>query len=187
MSLRLFAAISPSDEMRDRLVALQPGLPEGRLTTWENLHLTLAFFGEVDGARAGDLHAALGAIRAPGFDLLLDGVGAFGGARPRLLHAGVAPAPGLSHLQGKIAQAARGTGINLPAERYAPHVTLKRLKPGEMSPTRVARWLEAGAGFLAGPSPVEEFHLMRSTLGRAAPSYEAIASYRFASDATRRP
>lgn len=177
--MRLFASIAPPDEIRDRLAALQPGLPEGRLTTWENLHLTLAFFGEVDGRTAEDLHAALGAIRAPGFDLLLDGVGAFGGARPRALYAGAAPAPGLTRLHEKVAQAARAAGIALPGERYVPHVTLKRLKPGEMNPARVARWLETGAAFRAGPVHVDRFALMRSTLGRVGPVYETIAAYRF--------
>lgn len=183
--MRLFAAIALPDEMRDRLVALQAGLPSGRLTAWENLHLSLAFFGELDGARAEDLHAALGGVRAPGFDLALDGVGAFGGARPRLLFAGIAPAPGLTHLHEKVAQAARGAGVAMPAERYAPHVTLKRLKPGELPARRVARWLEGGAGFFAGPVPVREFALFRSTLGRVAPIYEEIERYRLKPPAGR--
>ncbi|MEX2519145.1 MAG: RNA 2',3'-cyclic phosphodiesterase [Paracoccaceae bacterium] len=175
--MRLFAAIAPPDEARSRLIALQAGLPAGRLTTEANLHLSLAFFGELDGAAAADLHAALGAIRAAPFDLALDGVGAFGGSRPRLLYAGVRPTPGLSHLHAKVAQAARGAGAELPAERYTPHITLKRLKPGEMPPARVARWLEAGAAFFSGPFRVEAFSLQRSTLGRVGPVYEEVARY----------
>lgn len=178
--MRLFAALSPPDEFRDRLAALQEGLPEGRLTAWENFHVSLAFFGEVDGAKAEDLHAALGAVRAPGFDLWLDGVGAFGGARPRLLYAGLRPAPALTALHDKVAQAGRAAGVPSPAERYAPHVTLKRLKPGEMAPARIARWFEGNAAFMAGPFSVSGFGLFRSTLGRAAPVYEEIASYRLA-------
>lgn len=175
--MRLFAAISPPDEWRDRLAALQAGLPDGRLTRWENLHLSLAFFDEVDGRRAEDLHAALGAVSAPAFDLWLDGTAAFGGAKPRLLYAAARRDPALMHLRDKVAQAARGAGVALGAERYAPHVTLKRLKPGEMTHGRIARWLEAGAGFLAGPARVTAFSLFRSTLGRAAPIYEEIARY----------
>lgn len=179
---RLFAAIPLPAETRDRLVSLQAGLTSGRLTPWENLHLTLVFFGEVDGALAKDLHSALGAIRAPGFDLTLDGVERFGRPHPRLLFAGVRPASGLLHLREKVAQAARGAGVALPAERYAPHVTLKRLKPGEMPARRIARWLEGGAGFLAGPLPVRDFGLYRSTLGRVAPVYEEIARYELAAE-----
>ncbi|WP_340108102.1 RNA 2',3'-cyclic phosphodiesterase [Pikeienuella sp. HZG-20] len=184
--MRLFAAIGFEPEIRDRLSALQRGVPEGRVTAWENLHLSLGFFGEVDGAVAADLHAALGAIRAPAFEITLDGVAAFGGARPRLLYAGVRAEPALFHLQSKVAQAARGAGVALPAERFSPHVTLKRLKPGEMSASRVARWLQAGGGFMAGPILVESFGLFRSTLGRAAPVYEEIARYPLADGAGRR-
>lgn len=175
--MRLFAAMAPPDDARGRLIGLQAGLPDGRLTTEVNLHISLAFFGEVDGAVATDLHAALGAIRATPFDLALDGVGAFGGARPRLLYAGVRPSPGLLHLQAKVTQAARGAGVELPAGRYTPHVTLKRLKPGEMRPARVARWLEAGGAFFSGPFLVEEFSLQRSTLGRIGPVYQEVARY----------
>ncbi|QIE56447.1 RNA 2',3'-cyclic phosphodiesterase [Pikeienuella piscinae] len=184
--MRLFAAIAPPDKLRDRLVALQAGLPSGRLTAWENLHLSLAFFGELDGARAEDLHAALGGVRAPEFDLTFDGVGAFGGARPRLLYAGVGASPALFHLHDRVAQAARDAGVAMPAERYAPHVTLKRLKPGEMPAGRVARWLAGGAGFFAGPVPVRDFRLYRSTLGRVAPVYDEVARYGLAAPAGRR-
>lgn len=178
--MRLFAAISPPDDLRDRLIALQEGLPEGRLTTWRNLHLTLAFFDEVDGAQAEDLHAALGAIRAPAFGIWADGVGAFGAARPRLLYTGVRPAPELAALHEKVAQAARSAGVLISGGRYTPHFTLKRLRAGEMPPPRTARWLEGNGAFLAGPVMVSGFSLFRSTLGRVAPVYEEIAAYRLA-------
>jgi len=93
--LRLFAGLSLPDAVTARLALTQPGLP-GRPVAPETMHLTLAFFGETDEATAGDLHAALGAVRCPGFDLWLDGVGAFGGARPRSIHALARPEPLLS-------------------------------------------------------------------------------------------
>lgn len=178
--MRLFAAFGFEPEIRDRLVGLQKGLPEGRLTPWENLHLSLAFFDEVDGAVAADLHSALDGIKARAFDIMLENVDAFGGSRPRLLYADVRPEPGLSHLRNKIAQAARDAGVTMPAERFTPHVTLKRLHPGEMSAPRVARWLQASGGFMAGPLHVEEFSLFRSTLHPVAPVYHEVARYSFA-------
>lgn len=175
--MRLFAAIAPPDDVRDRLASVQAGLPEGRLTRWENLHLTLSFFGEVNGREAEDIHTTLCAVSAPGFDLWLDGVDALGGARPRLLFADVRPEAALSHLHRKVEQAARLAGVDIPAERYKPHVTLKRLKPGELSQGRAAKWLAANSGFLAGPIPIASFGLYRSSLGRTAPIYEEIARY----------
>lgn len=182
--MRLFAAISAPDDLRHRLIALQAGLPEGRLTLWRNLHLTLAFFDEVDGAQAEDLHAGLGAIRAEAFDIWADGVGAFGGVRPRLLYAGVRASAELNALHDRVAQAAREAGISISRERYTPHFTLKRLRSGEMPPARAARWLEGNGAFLAGPIRVSGFSLFRSTLGHAAPIYEEMADYRLTAPAT---
>ncbi len=177
MSLRLFAALDLPDEARDRLASLQHGLPEGRITAWENLHLTLAFFGEADGRKAEDLHAALGALRAEAFDWRLDGTGAFGGKSPRALFAAAGPEPALTRLHEKAEQAGRAAGFAAAAERYRPHVTLKRLHQGEMSPARVARWLEATGHFLFGPIRAGSFTLFRSTLGRVGPTYEPLARY----------
>ncbi|GHV42185.1 hypothetical protein FACS189490_10600 [Clostridia bacterium] len=51
IDLRLFTAINFSDDTRSRLLALrdelQSGAVRGRFSALENLHLTLAFIGEV--------------------------------------------------------------------------------------------------------------------------------------------
>lgn len=175
--MRLFAAVDLPEEMRDRLAGLQAGLPEGRLTTWENLHLTLAFFGEAGAREAEELHLALGRVKGAPFDLWIDGTGAFGGAKPRLLFAAARPSSDLTRLHERVEQAGRDASFPRPAERYRPHVTLKRLHAGEMSAARAARWLEATGGALIGPARVEAFVLFRSTLGHARPVYEALARY----------
>lgn len=184
--MRLFAALSPPDEARDRLIAAQSGLPDGRLVSRENLHLTLGFFGEVDGPTAEDLHAALAAIAAPGFDLWLDGAGAFGGSgadgggKMRALYMAARPDPALNRLHEKVAQAARAAGVAMEAKRFTPHVTLTRLRPGRSDPRRVAEWLSAAGAFLSGPHAVASFGLFRSTLGRRGPTYEEMARYELA-------
>lgn len=174
--LRLFAAIAPPPDLRERLEFLQRGLP-GRRVAPENLHLTLAFFGEIAEPVAVDLHAALSAIDAPRFWVTLDGAGAFGGAKPKLIYAAVRPEPALDHLRAKVLQAARGAGLDIPAERYTPHVTLSRIAPGTVSSAEAAKALAARAAFLVGPVAVEAFHIYRSHLGRAGPSYAELATY----------
>jgi 2'-5' RNA ligase len=159
--LRLFAALDLPAAVKDRLVALQRGL-DGRLTTPDQMHLTLAFFGEQSEPVAQDLHDALGAIAAPGFTLWLDGAGTFGGAKPTIFYAAVRPEPALDHLE---------------AARYTPHVTLARFGPGQITAEKAARLIEARAAFLAGPVAVTRFDLYRSDLGRAGASYTALASY----------
>ncbi len=174
--IRLFAALSPPAAILDRLEMAREGLP-GRLSPRENFHVTLAFFGEMDEAQAADLHARLLGLRGAAFDYWLDGVGAFGGTRPRLIYAAVRPEPGLTLLHEKIAQAGRDAGLTVPAERYTPHVTLSRLRPGEITDRACAKALEGRAAFLAGPAPARAFGLYRSDLGHAGPTYTKVQDY----------
>lgn len=174
--IRLFAALSLPDAVADRLASVQRGLP-GRLTAPGNMHVTLAFFGELAETTAADVDAALGAIRSPRFAFWLDGVGAFGGGKPRILYAAVRPDPALTALQHKVAQAGRTAGARVEAGRYTPHVTLTRLPAGEVGPQAAAKALSARAAFLAGPVEADAFHLFRSDLGRAGPAYTAVRDY----------
>ena len=174
--MRLFAAISPPDEARDRLEGLQSGLPAERRVPWENFHITLAFFGDVDGAQAKDLDAALGALRFAPFEAKLAGVDVFGGDRPRLIYAGVEASTPLTALQSSVVNAARAAGIALEAKRYVPHVTLARLW-GKRADERLLNWLTGAAAFAAPPFAVESFNLYSSTLGSGAPVYQALKTY----------
>ena len=173
--IRLFAALSLPPEITERLTALQAGLSGWRLSPERNLHVTLAFFGEIDQRKAADVDAALGGVRAPGFDLWLDGVDVFGAPRPRIAYAAVRPDPALSLLREKVRQAGREAGIELTSERYVPHVTLGR--GGARVDQRLTRWLESGAAFLVGPVAVTSFQLYRSDLGRGGPVYSEVAQY----------
>ncbi|MEM7271129.1 MAG: RNA 2',3'-cyclic phosphodiesterase [Pseudomonadota bacterium] len=172
--MRLFAALTPPESVRDRLEALQSGLA-GRHSPPENFHVTLAFFGELDPHQAQDLGLALEKVSAEPFEYWLDGVDVFGGARPRLAYAAVRPEPALKALRDAVRRAGSAAGVDLPAERYTPHITLSR-SPGKAD-ERLKRWLAGGARFLAGPIAATEFGLFRSDLGKGAPVYSEIARY----------
>ena len=78
---RLFVAIRPPRPIRERLMAAMGGISGARWQSDDQLHLTLRFIGEVDRHRAGDVHAALGAIRHPALEIALNGIGTFEPAR----------------------------------------------------------------------------------------------------------
>ncbi len=174
--MRLFAALSLPEDVVDRLAMLQPGLPPGRPVAPGNMHLTLCFFGDVQGHRAEDLHAALSAIRAPAFPLWLDGVDVFGRDKLRQVYAVARPEPALVHLHEKVEAAARAAGVVVDRQRFVPHVTLSRLKPSRAD-DRIGRWLAETAGLLIGPIEVAEFHLYQSMLTPSGPVYHELASY----------
>ena len=175
--IRAFAAIALPDAVRFDLSLVQQGLPLPRAVPEENLHLTLAFLGELPLSVLADVDLAFAAIRAPAFSVTLAGVDLFGGARARVVYAGVAAAPPLLHLQGKVETAARSAGVAVPARRFMPHVTLARLPERLENRERLERAV-AGRGGYSGPTfPVEAFHLFRSHLGRGGSVYEELASY----------
>lgn len=175
--IRSFLAIPLPSDMTDALDDIQTGLPGVNWAPEENLHLTLAFLGEQPRPLLEDLDAGLLRLAGAGFALTLRGVGAFGGAKPRLIYAGVAESEPLRRLQAKVATAVRGAGVDLAGRRYAPHVTLARFAPGRVRAEAVQAYLAAQAMFEAGPFDVSAFHLYRSDLGRDGARYETLARY----------
>lgn len=175
--IRSFVALTLPQDIRSALVLTQMALPLPRRVAPENLHLTLAFLGELSNPVLDEVHAALSDLRAPAFDLRLRGLGLFGGKRPRNLHAGVAPEPALEHLQAKVAQAARRAGVTLEARRFVPHVTLSRFSPEAADLPRLEQAVAAAGLFSAGPFRVDHFALMRSWLRQPEPEYDVLAEY----------
>lgn len=175
--IRAFVAISLPEAVRFDLMLVQQGLPVPRLVAPENLHLTLAFLGELPEPQVADVDLALGRVRAPRFELTPAGLGIFGGDRARAVYAGLRENAALRHLQGKVETAVRGAGIALPARRFLPHVTLARLSQRHPDPQRLERAVAGRAGY-AGPGfEVERFVLFRSHLVGQSPIYEELASY----------
>ena len=64
--IRLFTALSVPDDVADTLERRQSGLPGAKWRTRDQLHLTLAFYGEVEERRADDLAAELNRAAAGG-------------------------------------------------------------------------------------------------------------------------
>lgn len=177
--MRLFLALTVPAPTRDALAELQTALPMGRLVPAEDLHLTLAFVGEVDEVSAAGLHEEMERLRAPGFDLQAKGIGTFGGSSPRALWAGTAPEPQLPRLRDKIHSGLRRAGLELPRERFRPHFTLarfrRRLSGDEVE--RLRQFVQERSDFVAMPFAVEEFALFRSTLRPTGPIYERLVAY----------
>jgi len=175
--IRAFAAIALPEAVRLELALVGHGLPVPRPLPAENLHLTLVFLGEVPGPVLDDIDAAFGAVRAPRFDLGFGGLGLFGGSKPRVVYAAIAESPPLRHLQAKIETAARGAGMDEPARRYAPHVTLARLPERGVERARLERAVAGRPAPVAPGFPVDDFRLYRSRLGSAGAAYEELVRY----------
>jgi 2'-5' RNA ligase len=170
---RLFVALPLPDDISDLLLDLEDG-PEGlRWVHADSLHLTLRFIGEVDGAQAEDVAAALSALSSPTFDLRLGDVGCFAHRRHGALWAGVHPKEPVSDLARKVDRAVQSAGLPAETRAYHPHVTLARWS-GSRPP--IEAWLQRHAELASRSWRADSFILYESHLGRHGPQYETIAS-----------
>jgi len=173
--LRLFVGIEFPPELKLDLSLLCTGVPGARWIDPGNFHLTVRFIGEIPEDLAGDVDEALARLKARPFTLQLAGTGVFGGNRPHALWVGVERHPDLVRLHGKIDQALIRTGLAPEQRRFAPHVTLARLR--DPAPDGLGQFLAAHARFRAVPLPVEHFSLIASFPTKAGSVYEDQADY----------
>jgi 2'-5' RNA ligase len=177
--LRLFVAIGLPETVRQRLAALERGIPGARWLPPENLHLTLRFIGEVNEGLAEDAASALSHVHAPAFTMTLAGVGHFGHLqRAHSVWAGVEPCPPLSRLRDNIESALVRAGFRPEGRKFKPHVTLARVK-GETG-HHLANFLAEHNTYRDGPVAVNAFSLYVSHLSRSGAIYEAAETYRLA-------
>jgi 2'-5' RNA ligase len=172
----LFVGLALPEEIRSRLAGLCNGLPGARWVRPESLHLTLRFIGEVDESRFEDIDIALKRFQAPAFELLFEGVDIFGRDRaPHTLWAGVRRSLALNNLHAKVERAIVAAGLPPDGRKFAPHVSLARLKgkPGE----RLGAFVTAHADFRAGPAAIGHFVLFSSFLSRGGAIYTPEVAY----------
>lgn len=177
--MRSFLAIPVPEEQAEALLDVQHALEVGRPVPPENWHVTLAFLGNQTEDVLEHLHDRLADLEAPAFDMRIAGVDIFGGRKPSLLYAGVTRSNALRHLRKKVRQAVRRADIDLPRERFRPHVTLARFRKRltMLETQRIAGVLEAWGDVEAGILPVAHFTLYRSIAGADGMIYEPLAEY----------
>lgn len=167
---RLFVAIRPPEEVRDRLIDVM----EGADLRWQDdsqLHLTLRFVGEVDRPMANDLASALTSLACPSFHLTIHGVGRFDHGRRGALWAGVKPKQELRALAAKIERACQSAGLEPERRAYHPHITLARWNGGK---PKLDNWLEQHSALRSEPWLAREFILYESHLGQSGAHYQPI-------------
>ncbi len=182
--LRLFTALTIPEDVLDTIESwwksARHALPrrDWRLLPRENWHLTLAFYGEIDGGLLGDLKQALARELAgrQALDLRSRGVGTFPGPeRPRVFWLGV-DGPGLETLARHCLQAARALPSQAGGDEHAfkGHLTLARARAGRRFDPRC---------LLAMPPPPRlqwragTIDLTRSRLRPEGARYEILTRY----------
>jgi 2'-5' RNA ligase len=183
--MRLFVAIELPDAVRKHLLRLQdllrPIIP-ARWTQTEQLHLTLKFLGETPDE---DLPRLIEAMRNVAVDqtiqLQTQAVVYFPTRGPlRIVAVAMEDVGGFcAALQQRIDQACHDVGFRLDNRRFAPHITLARVKQHVPADSR-QHALSLASPLLPGPIfDVDDFSLMESHLDQGGPVYTRAAHFEF--------
>lgn len=167
---RLFFGLDLPDECRQQIIAWRAQTftaEAGHPVAAENLHLTLAFLGEVSAEKTQALMQLAGRIRQPGFELTLDDAGFW--PRSGVVWLGPRQAPrGLLQLADLLRSQAARSGCYQSPQPFHPHVTLLRQAlPPVSLPPRNFRW----------SLPVERFVLFQSHYSRGRTRYKELAAW----------
>ncbi|MGB5144871.1 MAG: RNA 2',3'-cyclic phosphodiesterase [Shewanella indica] len=130
---RLFLGFSPAAAERASLLKLQqaceqayePSAPSLKKVTEANLHLTLAFLGQVTAEQLGDLLAAIPGLPLKRFRVRLEQLCFWPGPKILCL-AGTAEDPALMALAKAAQQLATNLELHSSEYDYRPHITLMR-------------------------------------------------------------
>jgi 2'-5' RNA ligase len=126
--VRLFLALWPTDDLRRRLDEQAHQFPlEGRArrVPARNLHVTLAFLGEVPSERADAIIAVAARARAERFELELNQIETLPGSNVLCMTTD-RPPPALLALADELRSGLREQGFKMEDRAFRAHVTLAR-------------------------------------------------------------
>lgn len=180
----MFFALWPEADVRAPLDSLARGCAAqagGRAPDAANLHLTLAFIGEVSASRITTLREIGGkaTAAAPAFVLTLDRIGAF--HKQGIVWVGPSSANGaIEALAGELSLLLKAAEFDLESRPFHPHVTLARR-------ARTRNLDSTGGGPLRAPIVwnVQRVTLAASEHARGALRYVSIGSWPLDGGATQ--
>lgn len=166
-SRRLFFALELPGETQQQIIQWRADhfpADAGRPIAAANLHLTLAFLGEVSADKQRALAAMAGRIRQPGFTLNLDDAGQW--LRSQVVWLGTRQPPrGLLQLANMLRSQAARSGCYQSPQPFHPHITLLR------NTAHVVPIPPPGFGWKV---PVTEFALYASDFTRGRTRYTQL-------------
>jgi RNA 2',3'-cyclic 3'-phosphodiesterase len=188
--IRTFIAIPLPRTIQQKLDETVRSLRDekSRAVRWvaaRNIHLTLKFIGEVDGAKIdaiGQVIQAESRKRAP-FEVSAGGAGAFPNLRrPRVIWIGVQAPADLAELANAIDQGLQKLGFAGEVRPFSPHLTLGRVSENAslQEVQSLSQALAAAKVGNLGSFSVSQVILFRSDLQPSGPVYTPLISAKMA-------
>ena len=166
---RCFVSLELPDELlraaHEVREALRKQFPDLSYVSWENLHLTLKFLGEISPELLGEVVERLRGIRTAPIEVSLAEAGCFA---PRILWIGLRRADDLQRMVDDALE-----GLFEPEYRFMGHVTIARVKGISESLRRTVEGLEVPRATATATG----FTLQESHLSHDGPRYETIARF----------
>ena len=126
--MRLFIAVNFDEKTKDNISGVQErlrALGKGNFTRRDNMHLTLAFLGELPESDPDSLKAIMNKLEVPDMPLEFSRVGCFRGDS-ELWWIGLKENKELSYLQEKLITLLKDAGFKPDNKKFKPHITLAR-------------------------------------------------------------
>lgn len=127
--MRLFIAVNFDERTKDKIVSVQNKLKEhgkGIFSFRENLHLTLAFLGEVSRKQVESVKKAMEQVHVPKMELTFDRTGCFKRRGSNTWWIGLRKNDALYKMQRELTAALRDAGFDIENRPYKPHLTIAR-------------------------------------------------------------
>ena len=131
--MRLFIGIGLDQNVKNELINLQDAwlvhASKYHKTTFDNIHLTLKFLGEVNASKIDEIMIALdhnlSTIKT--FDIQIEGIGSFIHDNEHILWAGITKGKeNLQVLYNKVEDAIKSISLITNQNKFRPHITLAR-------------------------------------------------------------
>lgn len=155
---RVFFALWPTEAARRGLQDIQEQIQprfKGKIMRAPNLHMTLAFLGNIPVGRVDEAKAVADELQCAPFAMQVDQFGLW--KRSQVLWASPSQPPDeLLALATDLQKALRGNGFRLEERAFRPHVTLLRKAYGELSERLPAPIDWAAHEFVLARTPLEQ-------------------------------
>ena len=171
--MRIFIAIEIPEEIKKEIIEIQKQLPQfkGKLTEYENLHLTLKFLGEIEGDKIEELKKRLMEIKFKSFETTLDKIGFFDKGKRGIIWIHLT---NCDDLQKEIDK--KLEGFFEQEKRFMSHLTIARIKDlkNRNKFTEELKKIKVPAMKFS----IKEFVLKESILNEKGPIYKDLEKYK---------
>ena len=126
--MRLFIAINFDEKTKDKIQEVQEKMKlisRGNYTKRENLHLTLAFLGEIPEDRIEDIKNAINSVEVPEMKLIFSKTGCFN-RDSELWWIGIKQNKELTKMQKELVNTLKENGFKIESRKFVPHITIAR-------------------------------------------------------------